>query len=147
MSDDVTLGQRQKAICAAIKEGLPAIQACEPLGQQLSPEGLSRAAIKLPAVYVACAGMDRDDRTLNIGIPVAVHCRTVVWTAFLVVSDLVDPTTSTDLLEGLADLVTSDGFGGLEFGGPVLQRAENLYKGELGKTPLCIYTVRFAHAI
>lgn len=152
MSDPVTLtlGQKQAAICAAIKDGLPAVQTCEPLGRQLSPDGLSRAAVRLPAVYVTCAGVEVRPQRLSfgdLGGGVTINRRHAIWTAFLVVSDLMEPTAATDLLESLINVVSPGSEINPNFDAPLsggaLQRAENLYKGEVGNVPVCIYATRF----
>lgn len=145
MSDPValTLGQKQTAICAAIKDGLPDVQACEPLGRQLSPDGLSRAAVRLPAVYVTCAGMETRPMRISALTGITMNFRYGIWTAFLVVSDSVDPIASTELLERLVDLVVSDNFAGLGVT-TAMERVENLYKGDVGKIPVCIYAFRFS---
>lgn len=147
MSDPVTptLGQKQAAICAAVKDGLPAVQTCEPLGRQLSPDGLSRAAVRLPAVYVTCAGVDT--KPMQVTPSLTINMRRTVWTAFLVVSDLMEPTAATDLLESLIGIVSpgspTDHAWDAPLRGGELQRAENLYKGDVGNVPVCIYAARF----
>lgn len=138
---DLTLGQRQQAICDAIVSGLSDVKVCEPLGQQLSQEGLGRVVIKLPAVFVACAGMQQDPLKLG-DIPITLNFKKVVWTAFLVVSDLVEPTQVTDLMERLTRFIAETDFGDFT---STIERVENLYKGDLSKQPLSIYAVRFSH--
>lgn len=136
---EATLGQRQRDICAAIKAGIPAVQICEPLGMQLSTEGIGRSAAKMPAVYVACAGVQGGQ-----AFPVGTGSTRVIWTAFLVVSDAMEPTTATDLLERLIDHVRGEAHGS-PLTAPQLERAENLFKGEAARQPLSIYAVRFSH--
>ena len=130
MDKDKTLGTALAEVCAAIKGAVPALAACEPLGNQLAGDALARTVTVLPAVYVACAGVEINSR-------IGREEWNSRYAAFLVVSDRTDPIQSADVLDSLIEATM-----GISPRAEFLS-ADNLYKGDAAKAAVNVYVVQF----